>query len=427
MLLLHKGRHSLIARRAKSEWLPRLLVLCVLPLAFEGNASSQQITEASPAELAIEIGNAAADQPYGVELRLSRPASVGEIRTVSTQLRIPRGLAYVEYGDLIAGRPRGLQILGLGEMYASDSARQYWECRALVGVNIGENELRNSPIDEWPVSKIHVYATAHIIRELLSGRLLPPATIVDGAPGTPGDLRILEEQVPNELAQPISQPRDVELPDYCSKFVGVIDSPILARDFPRGFLYPEALEGEDFRDHAFRLLGQLPRDTAVTIDLKLDLPANVELLASLVQDYDIRGMRADLVPERSTQRMSVDAELSTLSGDMSAQIHRVRCQMRIGLGGVEPQASSEWYADWISVSLSTEDAVRFLSYPNLAQARVTGSHPLAELGRLQGYYESLATRTPEIPRSMEIPPGCESLYIHNDQDEVGSIVALPPN
>ena len=95
------------------------------------------------------------------------------------------------------------------------------------------------------------------------------------------------------------------------------------------------------------------------------------------------------------------------------------------IGGEQPQASSEWYADWISVSLTTEAAVRFLSHPNIAQAQIVGVYPLGELERLRGYHERLASRVYEMPKSIEIPADCGDVYIHNDQTEAGVIRAAP--
>jgi hypothetical protein len=155
----------------------------------------------------------------------------------------------------------------------------------------------------------------------------------------------------------------------------------------------------------------------------LSVRANVELLASLVREYDVGGMTAELVPERSSQRVIAQAELSMRGGNLDAQVHRARCQMRAG--GQEPQASSEWYADWVSISLSTENAVRFLSYPDLRQAQVTGAHPIGALDRLEGYFERLAARTYEMPRSMPIPTDCANVYVRGNYDEAGTVRGTP--
>jgi hypothetical protein len=332
-------------------------------------------------------------------------------------------LAHVEYA-YTGGGPRGALPLGLGELYASDTARHYWECRALVSVGLTPNELSHLPIDEWPVTEFNVFATAYAIKELLSGRLLPPTAIVDGGIARPEDRGIMEKVVETELAQPMWKPPDMDLPAYCLPFIGTVAAPILSRDFPRGFKPPMALQNEDFREYAFRVLGQLPSDTAVTIDLKLDFPANVEVLASLVREYDIKGLRADLVPTRSNTRLLGEAELSTYGGNLDSLVERVGCHLR--LGELMYETSGEWYADWINVSLSTENAALFLSYPNIAQATIGGAHPLSELDRLADYYARLATRVNEMPKSIVIPSGCEHVYVHNDQEEVGSIRNAPP-
>jgi hypothetical protein len=373
---------------------------------------------AGPAgDLTTEIENAAADSVYAVELTFPRRLSVGEIRAIATELAIPRVLAYVEY------TPRSILVLSLGRMYSSEVPRRHSECHALLGLKVTANALAEVPIDEWPTNRINAYATAHTIRELLSGKRLPAAMIVQGYAQKPEHLRILEQQIPVETSQPIAKPDSIDLPPYCSQFVAPVDAPTLSRDFPRGFQPPAAVQGESFRDAAFRLLGQLPPNTAVTIDLKLSIRANIELLASLVQEYDIRGMTAELVPERSSKRVIAQAELSARGGDLAAQVHRARCHMRIG--DEEPQASSEWYADWVSVSLSTESAVRFLSYPDLRQAQVTGAHPIGALERLEGYFERLAGRAYEMPRSMAIPADCANVYVHGNYDEAGTVRAVP--
>ena len=409
------------------KWLPRVLVVWLASLAV-GEALSQGtapvLGRRPSADLATEVSNAAGDQLYAVHLGFSQPTSVGEIRTVSAQLGIPRVLAYVEYEySAGGGRGRGLVILGLGEMYATADARQYSECRAHIMVNLGQNELRDSPIDEWPVSKIHLYGTAHLIRELSAGKLLPPTTILDGSAAEPEHLRKVEGYVRTEMSQPIVKPSSIELPAHCEKFVGPLDAPVLTGELPPAAQQPDFPESATFRERAFRILGQLPMNTAVTITLKLNFPATVEALAALVQEYEIRGMQAELVPQRSSKRMIADAQLSTYGAEPNAQVHRVRCQMRLGAGRV--QASGEWYADWISVSLSTEAAVRFLSYPGLAQATVAGSYPIGDLERLRGYYDRLATRVYEMPKSMEIPPDCGDVYVHGDYDEPGSLVMRP--
>jgi len=406
----------------KLHWLPRLLVAVLASLAAH-TASAQQtppLGRSSAAALAAEIRNAAPDQLYAVELGLSGPTSVGDVRAVSRQLKIPRVLAFVEF-DYAGAEGRGLTILGLGEMYASTAAKEHSECQALLAVNFnGQSELRNAPIDDWPVDKLHVYATAHVIRELTAGALLP-ATILDGGTAQHEQLRKLEEYIRNEASQSITKPSTVALPGYCAKFIGAIDAPILAGELPPDI---RPLDNETFRERAFRILAELSTDTAVTITLKVNFRANVEALAALVQEYEIRGMQAELVPERSSKRVLADAQLSTYGAEPKAQIHRVRCQMRIG--GEQPQASSEWYADWISVSLSTEAAVRFLSHPGIAQAQIVGVYPLGELERLRGYHERLASRIYEMPKSIEIPGDCADVYIHNDRAEAGVIRAVPP-
>ena len=370
-----------------------------------------------------DIQNADPEQLFVAHLRFERAVTVGAVRTVAAEYGIPRVLAFVAYGPVVREQRSGLLIVGLGNMYQSETARQHSECRALTHVNTGQpNDLRGRPIDDWTVSKINIYANAHIIRELLAGVVLPPAALIDASVAEPEHLRKLENHTRSEVTQSISTQRNTDLPAYCSQFLAPLDSPVLTGGFPPGFQYPEAVEGEEPKEYAYRLLAQLPSDNAVTIEFKLNSAANVDDLASLVRQYDIRGMSAEMVPERSNKRVIAVAELSTFGAESHRQVHRVRCQMR--LGNEEPQASSEWHADWISVSLSAEYAARFLSHPNLAQVRISGSYPGTDLERLEAYYDRLQERVYEMPRSIQIPAGCDDIYVHNQQDEIGSIGPL---
>jgi hypothetical protein len=367
-----------------------------------------------------EIESADPWQLYVAHLQFEQPVTIGAMRAVANNLEIPRVLAFVTYGPIIKEQKSGLAIVGLGTMYASDTARRHSECRALAHVNSGPlNELRGVPVDDWRISKINVYAGAHVIRDLLAGITLPAAALVDASAANLEQLRTLEEYTRNEVAQPIEAQRSVELPAECSGFRAPLDAPVLAGGFARDFRYPDALPGESFREYAFRLLSQLPGDAVVTIELKLSTAATVEHLAALVRQYNIAGMNAELVPERSNVRIIGMAELSTFGAPLDEQVHRVLCQMQLGID--EHQISGEWYADWISVSLNVEAASRFLPYPYLAQARISGSYPASDLGRLKAYYERLGNSVHELPTSFPIPAGCSDVYVHNDKLERGSL------
>src|SRR5262245_37806497 len=116
-----------------ATWLDRLARVLAFSFAVlaADTASAQQVPTLQPprsgTDLAVEIRNAAADQLYAVELGLGRAVSVGQIRAVSAELKIPRVLAYVEFAHS-GGQGRGLTILGLGEMYATTAAKEHSEC-----------------------------------------------------------------------------------------------------------------------------------------------------------------------------------------------------------------------------------------------------------------------------------------------------------
>ena len=416
-----------IAERHANRHQPfRLLVLVIILIGSGESLWSGQVTNVrppgpSPAELTQEIANAGSDQIFAVELRFHQAVTVEHLRSFASQFRVPRILANVDhwYGNQ-GPEALGLLMIGLGNMYSSNDARLHTECKALASVGLTEeDDLRGIPVNEWWVHTIHIYATTHTIRMLLNGETLPRAEIISGGMANTKHLAILDDYTQREISKPIQFERVGDIPDYCSRFFAPLDAPILAGGFPREFQHPQILVGEDFREYAFRVLGQVPANSAVTIQLKLDRPTTVEALASLVREYDIRGMNAEMVPEHSNKRLISEAKLSTYSPNLNDQIHRTRCQM--GLGGEEPQASSEWYADWISVSLSTENAVRFMSYPRISQARISGFFARNELDRLKDYYRRQKDQVFKMPLSMFIPTGCDDVYVHDENMQTGSV------
>lgn len=357
-----------------------------------------------------EVSDAPPEQIFAIHLIFDKPATVKNIHTAALELRIPRVLAYVEYGTLFVDRPRDWIILGLGEMYASELARQHTQCRALISVSYGEeNELRDQPIEDWLVSKIQVYATAHAIRELQAGTILPAANIADGSSAELEHVRKLAAYTRDEVSKKIEIPGNFEAPEQCDRQVAPVDAPILAAGFDPSLSELPRLTNEGFREYAFRTLAKLPPDSAVTIKLKLDFPATVDVLASLVWQYGIDGMSAELVPERSDKRMIADAELSIHGDELEDQVKRVRCQMRLGNG---PHVNSEWYADWVQVSLPLDKAWVFLSYPHFSQAEIAGKFALSDLERLISYYGRRSEKVYEMPESIKIPPGCGNFYSH---------------
>jgi len=417
---------STAGQNAKSHQPFRVLVLAIILIGSGEPLWSFQVTGVSPAgpspaTLAQEIANAGSDEIFAVELRFHQSVTIEDLRSFASQFGVPRILAYVDhwYGNQ-GPNAQGLLIVGLGNMYSSHDARLHTECKALASIGLTEHDdLRGIPVDEWWVHSINIHATTHIVRILLNGENLPRAEIINGGMANSKHLSILEDYTNREVSKPIQFERLGEIPDHCARFFAPLDAPILADGFPREYERLQVLEGEDFRAYAFRVLGQIPVSTAVTIQLKLNYPASVESLASLVREYDIRGMNAEMVPEHSNKQIIALAVLSTYSPNLANQIHRIRCQM--GLGGEEPQASSEWYADWISVSLSTENAVLFMSYSGISQARITGFFARNELDRLRDYYRRQEDQAFRIPQSMFIPAGCDDVYIADKNAQTGSV------
>jgi len=361
-------------------------------------------------KLKKEISDASPEQIFAVHLLFDKLVTVEEVHAAALLLRIPRILAYIDYGPLLVDRPRNSLILGLGEIYAGEVARRHTQCRALISISIGEeNELRDQPIEAWIVNNIQVYGTAHAIRELQTGSVLPAAKVVDGSSAKLEHVQKLAAYTRDEVSKKIELPANYDAPEQCVQTVAPIDAPILAAGFDPSLSNLPPLADEGFREYAFRVLATLPPDSAVTIRLKLDFPATVDVLASLVWQYGIEGMGAELVPERSDKRVIATPEFSIHGESLGDQVKRARCQMRLGDG---PQNKSEWYADWVSVSMPLNKAWVFLSYPRFAQAKIVGSFPGSDLERLVSYFERKSEKVYEMPEWFKVPPDCGDYYKH---------------
>jgi len=272
-----------------------------------------------------------------------------------------------------------------------------------------ENELRGQSIEAWIVSKIQVYGTAHAIRELQSGSVLPAATVVDGGSAKLEHVQKLAAYTREEVSKKIEISGNFDAPEQCVRNVAPVDAPVLATGFNSSSNQLPRLDNEGFREYAFRILATLPPDSAVTIDLKLDFPATIDVLASLVRQYGIEGMSAELIPERSDERVIATPELSIHGESLGDQVKRARCQIHLGNG---PQTGSEWYADWVSVSMPLSKAWVFLSYPRFSQAEIVGRFPRGDLERLVSYFERRSERVYEIPERYKIPSDCGDYYKH---------------
>ena len=100
--------------------------------------------EVSLRKLESEISDASPEQIFAIHLIFDKPTSVKKVHAAALQLRIPRVLAYIEYGTLFVDRPRDSLILGLGEMYASEAARRHTQCRALVRLQTNGTDMLSS-------------------------------------------------------------------------------------------------------------------------------------------------------------------------------------------------------------------------------------------------------------------------------------------
>ena len=378
------------------------------PKVFVG--SLPPISAEALERLRNQVANAPAEQYFHLQLSLADKIDVETLHTTALELGISRVLAYVRHGPFRNGQALGVVILGLGEFYSSATAVHHTRCRAVISVNSGvDTELRRRPIDAWVVDEIRVDASAHALRELLASSVFRSAAIMDGSEIRPGGIHKLEQYTADEVAKKIDIPGNTNVPEECRDQTTPVNAAVLVSQYDPSLNALPRLEDEDYRAYAFRVLGSLPQYSAVTMTLKLNFPATVEVLAAMVEQYGIDGMTAELVPARSDQKILASAELSIHGATLDSQIGRVRCQMRIGRAR---DVDGEWYADWITVSTSVDNTWAFLSYPRFSQAQITGKFPLEDLQRVRAYHERQAGKAFTMPRSIAIPEGCEPYYRH---------------
>lgn len=352
-------------------------------------------------DLRDAIAQADAETLFAVRIVFSSPQSVAELHENALRLEIPRVLARVRYG----ASKRSTLFLELGEYSAGETAQFYWRCRAEITLGYGPvDELASVPIDDWPVSEVHVHATAHAIRELTGTAGIVRGQIVEGSAVADRGLAGLQSYLSQQLNTKIPVSRNVRIPNRCASIVTDRDSPILVSANQGG---PEGItrrEGEDFRRYAFRQLAALPADSAVSIQFKLGPPTTIELLGALVEQYGIEGMYAEMIPGNGNDRVIMLAELSIHGEPMALQLRRFACRLQAGRLEVD-----EWYANWVQVSLPLSQAWTFLSYQQLTTASITGVFPLQDLQSLVAYYDQLA-RKAYPARGVKITDDCERFF-----------------
>ena len=371
-----------------------------------------QLDSISLVELNKAISTAPSEQMYSVQMVFDEPVRVDKLRETASYLKILRLLAFVEYGPTHPGHARAQVFVGLGTLYEGEQAWAHETCRArLFAAAFPDDALLRIPAEEWLVKEIHVYGAAHAVRELRSGTFLPSATITDGAAAGAANPQAFISHVKDDLAKKIQVPDNSNVPEECWKFAERYEAPILTG---QSMIQSPAYGNEhdpNFRSSIHQLLGERAPNTPVTLQITLNFDATLEEFASLVDEYDIDGLLADLEPADAIGQLMMPAELSIHGASLEDQVRSIRCQMRFGAAA---EIAGEWYADRADVSVSVSKAWRLVSYQNLVDARLITEFEPGALKIVEAYHQGKASEIMRVPPSYAIPSGCSSYIQHEN-------------
>lgn len=390
------------------------MILFCLALSSTGLCNAQEEStkpamSVSPAPVRIDeqsleilinsIESSSSDDYFAVTIELDQRMDLGVIRDTVNYLNVPGMTAFVEFG-------RSKIPIGMGTLYPDDSYPR-GVCEAKISAKLSRSQaLQNIPPEQWLIREFRVYGSADVIRELVSGTNLPPGRITNGARQ---DRRYEDRMVEvrkREVVRKMQLPSNFTAPATCERFVELVDAPILLgmpifRSQAEVSMNPAALLRQELADRA--------PETPVTLMLNFKSPLSVATLASLVYQYEIDGMSAELVPSGNS-RILVSAELSIHGGSFQDQIDRTECSMRFGDNIGDSYDTKLWFASRAQVSVTVENAWQLISYQNLESARLLANFAPGELTRLENYYHRRATEIVSISGRVIIPDGCERFF-----------------
>jgi hypothetical protein len=377
------------------------------------------------------ITGAPADAVFSVQMALDQPASLEQVRAAANELQIPRVLAFVQFPAADATGNSAKVPVAVGELYQDAAAWQHQACRAQIFVSLSRaDELINTPIERWSTTEIHVYGSAHAIRELRAGTVLPGARVIDGVAEEQRHLQAIAAATQRELAEKISIPANFPAPAACRSLTEPIDGPVL---FGQSTIPADALRhpsDADFRSLLYRQLSERAPATAVTLRLFFGVEVTVEMLASLVEQYRIDGLVAELMPQDG-QRRILEIELSVHGASLADQIIRARCRIALanaatetpvslaaGAGSLAIDAADDWYARDAQVSVTAAAAVQLLGHQDLRDAQFVADFPPDELVRLADYHRRKSGEAVQIMSETKVPDGCRRFF--QQQPSTGS-------
>jgi hypothetical protein len=270
--------------------------------------------------------------------------------------------------------------------------------------------LATAPPEDWPVTEMHVYGTAHAIRELRRGAILPPAQLLEG--GAEGHARGAEGLIAYETQQ-IAKMIDVR-PDYippseCLQYMKALDAPILSG---RTLHRSPAEAGKGPAELLLQQLSDRAADVAVTLDLEFHEELNIDAFAAFVERHQIDGLSADLSPI-SHDRIAITALLSIYGEPLEEKVTKTRCMIEMHKHRI-PKPSDEWWASRVRISVPVHKVWQIAEDRSVYSARMESEFAPEQISLLENFYQQRATEVLRLPPSYQIPNWCEKYYQHTE-------------
>lgn len=372
--------------------------------------ASQVPSTFSPEQLTDLINMAAADDLFGVHMLFSEPVTVEQVELAAQQLAIHRVVIYTSFPTTQSATRT--MFIGVGEIYAHTAAREFAFCRARMYARSEQHGLDpayQTPPEHWPVTKIHVYGSANVIRELQAGTILPAAIISDGHPQANDSVRGYQQAAEMEVSLGIQVPDNATIPAGCEAYTRRIDAPTLVGEqFPR-----QANSEQDTLSRVFQQLAERSLDTPVSLKTVFHTNVTLKKLASLVEEFEVDGLAAELTPS-SGDRVIIEAALSIHGATINQQRSRIQCQMALARDRhiTQSQGNLVWTTRTATVSVPVFKALRLLTHQNIRDAELLSDFRVGELERLVDYHQKKASEVVHMPNSIAIPEGCNGFMGH---------------
>lgn len=393
---------SCIVKAQETESRPKIMITDRPP----GQDANSLPVHSLPA-LREEILNASPDDIFAVEMSLQSAVQIAAIRDAAQLLQIPRVLAFVEYKVSIGRQRSSTVVIRLGTLYEDLEDWQKEICRAQIfATNNGAEAFLKTPPEQWLLKKIHVHGTAYAIRKLQSGTLLPMAHLVSGSAQQKGSTKQLASYIEERRLEKIEVADNFSASPDCQLFVRPIEAGILTGNST--YSYPASVPASDVdvRKPVYEVLAEFSPDTPVTLSITFKAKANVEQLATLVEEYGIDGLLAELKPSDRGKRIIMQGELSIYGVSPLVQAKRIRCQMGVG---ATADATSEWTTRRARVSIPVNKSWDLLANHDLLEVQLISSFEPGKLRRLEVYYQQKKfTDIILVPASRNIPEKCEA-------------------